>query len=267
MWSKMVRDEYGAKKPRTMRLLREQSSAANNPASTAREPECNIIRGALVGISDQLISPRAQTGHAGNNGNIRFDGAYAIPTETSHRLDNLQRRVIVDNAQVRVTDPLGGSYYIEAMTRDMEKSITHWMEEIRKRGGIVKAIKDGYIQQMLARSSYTYQRQLQTGEKVKIGVNKFTVEEEKTREPEFLRYDASIYDRQLDRLKQIKAERDSSKVETSLAALHEAAEKSKADQKLNLMPWVIDCVKSYATVAEIFKVFKDEFGEFREPGL
>ena len=267
MWSKLTKEEYGAKKPRTMRMLREQSSASANPCSTAREPECNIIRGALVGLSDQLVSPRAQTGHAGSNGNIRYDGAYAIPTETSHRLDNLQRRVIVDSAQVRVADPLGGSYYVEALTRDMEKNIRYWMEEIKKRGGIVKAIKGGYIQQMIAKSAYPYQRQVQTGEKVKVGVNKFTVEEEKTREPEFLKYDPSIYDRQLARLKEIKAERDNSQVERSLAALRETTIKSKEDHTLNLIPWVMDCVKSYATVGEIFKVFKEEFGEFREPGL
>ena len=268
MWVRIMKEEYGAKKPRSLRAQGVDVGAASNACSTAREPECNTIRGALLGVRSMLIDPGAMYGNrGGGNGNIRYDGAYAIPTETSHRLDHLQPRVTRENAKVRVMDPLAGSYYVEAMSKDIEEKTRYWMEEIRKHGGMIQGIENGFIQQMISKSAYTLQKQFQTGEKTKIGVNKFAVEEEKTREPEFLKYDWTIHERQIARLNKVKTERDTGQVERSLIALREATISSKKDRRINLIPWVMDCVKSYATVSEIFQIFKDEFGEFREPGF
>jgi methylmalonyl-CoA mutase N-terminal domain/subunit len=156
-------------------------------------------------------------------------------------------------------DPLAGSYYLESLTNELEKRMIETMKEVENSGGIVKAISEGYIQSEVSKQAYVHEKRIQSGEEIKVGVNKYRIEEEE-RNIEFHEYDPKQAEEQMKRLGKIKEGRDNEEVQKKLDKLREVA---KTDE--NLMPYIIEAVKSYATVGEISNVFREVFGEFKEP--
>jgi methylmalonyl-CoA mutase N-terminal domain/subunit len=156
-------------------------------------------------------------------------------------------------------DPLAGSFYIESLTNRLEEKIIECMKKVEERGGIVKAVSNGYIQGEVARQAYAYEMKIQSGEIVKVGVNKYRIDEEE-RSIEFHEYNENAMNEQTKRLKKVKKERDNSEVKKTLNKLRDAAKSNE-----NLMPFIIDTVKCYSTVGEITGVLKEIFGEFKEP--
>jgi methylmalonyl-CoA mutase N-terminal domain/subunit len=157
-------------------------------------------------------------------------------------------------------DPLGGSYYIEWLTKKMEEKIVKCMGEVEEKGGMVQAVGSGFIQQQVARQAYLFERGIQNGKIVKIGVNKYVTEESEEYEIQFHPYDAKVQDEQIRRLNEIKSQRDEGLVQKSLEILRDAAQEGK-----NVMPYLLDSVKEYCTLGEITRIFKEVFGTFKEP--
>ena len=157
-------------------------------------------------------------------------------------------------------DPLAGSYFMETLTKEMEEKILEEMEKVEKVGGMVEAVSSGYVQREVARQAYDYERKLQEGTVTKVGVNKYT--EGVDMEVELHEYSDEWAVLQIERLKQLRSTRDNKAVQRSLKALERSAK-----EKANVMPYLVDCCKCYATVGEMANVFRDVFGEFREPSI
>jgi methylmalonyl-CoA mutase N-terminal domain/subunit len=162
----------------------------------------------------------------------------------------------------RVADPLGGSYYVEALTDEMEARVVEIMDDLERRGGMVKAVEDGYLQRLIAEEAFRVQQAITTGERQIVGVNLFETDEE---QPEVQGYEMDEKGRlrQLERLAHVKRSRSGADVRTTLDALRAAA--GRDDD--NLMPRLIDCAKAYCTVGEMVDVLKDEWGEFQQPAV
>ena len=157
-------------------------------------------------------------------------------------------------------DPLAGSYYVESLTNEFEKRIMEAMAEVDKQGGIVRAISEGYVQAQVSKQAYEMEKAIQNGEFIKIGVNKYRTEDEEEREVEFHEYKHELAEEQVRRLNAVREKRNDAEVKEKLEIL---AEKAKGTE--NLMPYLIDAVKVYATIGEIADVFREVFGEFDEP--
>jgi methylmalonyl-CoA mutase N-terminal domain/subunit len=157
-------------------------------------------------------------------------------------------------------DPLGGSYFVETLTKEMEQKILEEMEKVEKVGGMVEAVSSGYVQSEVARQAYEYEKKLQSGDIIKVGVNKYT--EGVDMEVELHEYSDESAKLQIKRLKELKRDRDGSAVKTSLQALEKAAREKK-----NVMPYLVDCCKNYATVGEMADIFRQVFGEHVEPNI
>jgi methylmalonyl-CoA mutase, N-terminal domain len=157
-------------------------------------------------------------------------------------------------------DPLGGSYFVEALTDQMEEEALKYINKIDDLGGIVRAIELGYPQQEIANAAYAYQKQIERKEKTVVGVNKFQVDEEKS--IEFLKIDPEVEEKQVARLKEVKQTRNQARVTACLADLKKAAQGPE-----NLMPGILAAVKEYATLQEICDVFREVFGTYRDPGM
>ena len=219
----------------------------------AEDPDLNLVRGAygalalaLAGVQSMLVAGK--------------DEAFAIPTEETARLALATQQVLAEETDVtRVVDPLGGSYYVEALTNLKEKEIMAVIEKIESLGGSTKAIEIGYMQKVIADGAFMRQKMEESGELTVVGANKYAVAgpacEMEVHEP-----DPESLRRQLERLKDVKNTRNYGDVSASLKKLRSAAEGSE-----NLMPCIIDAVKAYATVGEISSTLKDVFGEFKEP--
>jgi methylmalonyl-CoA mutase N-terminal domain/subunit len=170
-------------------------------------------------------------------------------------------QMLIDEMGVGDTvDPLAGSYYVESLTNEFEKRIRDVMAEVENQGGIVKGIANGYIQAQVSAQAYEMEKAIQNGEFVKIGVNKYRTEDEEEREVEFHEYEPALAEEQVRRLYAVREKRDDNAVKEKLDTLRE-----KAAGTENLMPYLIEAVKVYATVGEIADVFREVFGEFQEP--
>jgi methylmalonyl-CoA mutase N-terminal domain/subunit len=157
-------------------------------------------------------------------------------------------------------DPLAGSYFIETLTKQMEEKILEEMKKIDEMGGMIKAVETGYVQKEVARQAYEFEKGVQKGELVKVGVNKYTEGEEM--EVELHEYRQESVKEQIQRLREVKRERNGQKVVQTLRDLEKAAREEK-----NVMPHLLECCKAYATVGEMTKIFKEVYGEFKEPSL
>jgi methylmalonyl-CoA mutase N-terminal domain/subunit len=187
-----------------------------------------------------------------------MDEALALPTEKSVRIALRTQQVIAYESGVAdVIDPLGGSYYVEALTDRIEADAMKYIDRIEDMGGSLRAIESGYQQREIQEASYHYQREVDEHYRIVVGVNEFTSEEEER--PEILRVREEVVRRQVDRLNRVRAERDAAKAEQMLRLLEDAA-KSEA----NLMPVLIECVENYVTLGEICQVLRGVFGEQRE---
>ncbi len=248
MWAKIMRDRFGAKSPRSQQLRFHTQTAGST--LTAQQPDNNVVRVTVQAMA--AILGGTQSLHT----NAR-DEALALPTEESARLALRTQQILAYESGLTDTiDPLAGSYYVEALTDAIEAAAWTYIEYIDQMGGAVAAIEQGYIQQEIRRAAYDTQMAIERGDQVVVGVNRFTVEQE--RQPELLRVDPNIGRVQAERLAKLRAERAEEPVREALADLRAAAEGTA-----NLMPKIIQAVRVYATLGEICDTLRQVFGEYR----
>jgi len=252
LWARLLRDRYDVKNKKALFL--RGIFGGGGSGMTKQQPENNIVRGAYYALAAALSG--AQT-----TALCSFDEAYTIPTERAALLSLRTFQILMDEIGLRDTvDPLAGSYFLETLTKEMEEKILEEMEKIEKLGGMVEAVSSGYVQREVSRQAYEYERNLQEGKVTKVGVNKYT--EGVDMEVELHEYDDQWSLLQIERLKALKKERDNKAVTENLKSLEKAANNQK-----NVMPYLIECCKGYATLGEMANIFRDVFGEYREPGI
>lgn len=250
-YAKIMKERFGAKNPESMRLRFHCQTAA----ATLTKPQykINIVRTTIQALSAVLGG--TQSLHT--NG---YDEAFAIPTEDAMKMALRTQQIIADETNVtQVIDPLGGSYYVEALTTDYEKRIFEILKEVEERGGAVKLIEQGWFQKQIADFAYETALRKQSGEKPVIGVNRY-LEDEDFADIEIHPYDQSTADRQVARTKRVRAERDEKKVQALYDELVEVAK----DTSKNMMPVTIELVKNGATMGEIVEKLKGLWGTYRE---
>ncbi|WP_456325988.1 acyl-CoA mutase large subunit family protein [Palaeococcus sp. (in: euryarchaeotes)] len=251
LWAKIMKEKFNAKNPKSM-LLRFHTQTGGSTL-TAQQPENNIVRVAIQALAAVLGG--TQSLHTNS-----YDEALSLPTEKSVRIALRTQQIIAyESGVVDTIDPLGGSYYIEWLTDHIEEEATKYIEKIEAMGGMMRAIERGYIQKEIADSSYKHQREVEEKKRIIVGVNEFVVEEEL--DVEILKVDPSIREKQIERLKKLKASRDNKKVQEALDALRKAAEK----EDVNLMPYIIEAHKNLATLGEVTNVLREVWGEYRAP--
>jgi methylmalonyl-CoA mutase N-terminal domain/subunit len=252
MWAKIMRDRFGAKNPRSW-LLRTHAQTAG-VSLMAQQPLVNVARTTLQALAAVLGG--TQSLHTNS-----YDETYALPTEDAATLALRTQQVIAEESGVpAVADPLGGSYFVEALTDKVEAEAWRYIERIDAMGGIVRAIEEGYPQREIAQSAYEFQRKVDSGERGIVGVNKY-VTDEKDNIPT-LKIDHAPERGQIDRIRALRARRDAKKADAALARVRQAA---AADE--NLMPPIIEAVKADVTLGEICQIFRDTFGEHRDPAF
>ena len=253
LWARIMKERYGATVPKAQ-MLRVHVHTAGS-VLTAQQPLNNVVR-----ITWQALSA-VLGGGIQSMACCAYDEAIALPTEESATLALRTQQLLAHESGVTDTiDPLAGSYYVESLTNKIEQEAYEYIEKIDKMGGAVAAIEQGYMQQEMAAHAYEYQHDVELGKRTVIGVNKFA-DNKKMAEQEVLTADLSVGERQIARLNKMKAGRDNAAVEAALAKLREAAKGTE-----NLMPYLIDAVKTYATLGEICGVLREEFGEYKQSG-
>lgn len=252
LWARIMKERYGASVPKAQ-MLRVHVHTAGS-VLTAQQPLNNVVR-----ITWQALS--AVLGGIQSMACCAYDEAIALPTEESATLALRTQQLLAYESGVTDTiDPLAGSYYIETLTDKIEKEAYDYIDKIDRMGGAVAAIEQGYMQQEMAAHAYEYQHEVELGKRTVIGVNKFN-DSKKLAEQDVLMADLSVGERQIARLEKMKAARDNEAVKAALEKLREAAKCTE-----NLMPYLIDAVKTYATLGEICGVLREEFGEYKQSG-
>jgi methylmalonyl-CoA mutase N-terminal domain/subunit len=250
-WAKLMKEKYGAKDKRSLQF--RFSTGGMGGGLTAEQPLNNIARASIYAMAAVFSGTRSL--------NLAcFDEVYAIPSDLAIRTSLRVQQILANETGVAdVVDPLGGSYYVEKLTDEMEAKIGEIIGKIENDGGIVKMIESGAIQRELARQSYAIQKRISSGEKVLVGVNKFKVKEEE-KDLEVYKTDPETINRQLQRLKAVKENRDQGKVENALQQLESAAVRGD-----NLIPYLFEPLTAKATVGEIIDTLKKVYGTFKEP--
>jgi methylmalonyl-CoA mutase N-terminal domain/subunit len=252
VWASNLKEKYGVKDPRNLWL--RGLFAGGGSGLTKAEPENNIMRGAYYAMAAALSG--AQT-----TALCSFDEAFTIPTPRAALLSLRTCQLLMDEVGLRDTvDPLAGSYFMETLTKQMDEKILEEMETIENLGGIVECIRSGFIQKKLAQQAFEFERDLQRGDLVKVGVNKYVTEEEP--EVELHEYNEAWAEEKIKGLKELRKTRSSQPVVDSLRNLECIAREGG-----NVMYPLVECCKAYATVGEMSDVFKDVFGEFVQPAL
>lgn len=251
LWARIIKERFGARNPRSMTL--RMIAGGGGGGLTVQQPENNIVRGAYYALISALSGTQTMA-------LCSYDEAYTIPSKKAALISLRTMQILADEMGLRDTvDPLGGSYYIEWLTNEIEKKIAECMKKVEEMGGMVKVIESGYIQGEVSRQAYIQEKKIQSGEITKIGVNKYLMEEEEP-EVELHPFDTRAAQEQRRKLKEIKSKRNEDEVKEALLRLKKAAQ-----TKENVMPHILKAVKSYATLGEITKVFKEVFGVFKEP--
>ncbi len=252
LWAEIMRERFGAENPKSM-LLRFHTQTAGSTL-TAQQPDNNVVRVALQALAAVLGG--TQSLHTNSR-----DEALALPSEDSVRIALRTQQILAYETGVAdVVDPLGGSYYVECLTAEIEKRVKEELAKIDEMGGAVSAINSGYIQRQIQDSAYQYQMKVETKEQIIVGQNQFTIEEES--QPELLRVDPAVQAAQEQRLRELKSQRDQNQVEKALAAVAAAAR-----EEANLFPPVLDAVRAYATLGEICGVLREVYGEYQARDL
>ena len=254
IWAKTLKERYGATTPESLKL--KILAHAGGSLMTKERAELNIARntiacmaGALGGI--QLIGLKT------------MDEVFGIPAEKAQLIAiGTQHVVAYETGVPDVVDPLGGSYYVETLTKEFENQVVSEMERIEKMGGVVKGVESGYFRRVIAEDAYKSHKDLELGRKIKVGVNKFRVEEEFSLRP--YRLDPQEEVRQIEELKELKRSRNNSLVEKTLRDLRDMASRPSGTEN-NLVPPIIEAVKAYATMGEICGTLREVFGEYQEP--
>jgi methylmalonyl-CoA mutase N-terminal domain/subunit len=224
---------------------------------TPQQPLNNLTRVALQALAAVLGGTQSLHTDA-------YDEALAVPTSEAALLALRQQQIIAEETGVANTvDPLGGSWFVEALTNETERQVWRYLDEIDRRGGMVKAITEGYPQREIADAAYRFQREFDAGERTIVGVNSWVDETEPPRVP-VLQVPAGSLERHMARLTRTRRERDAAAVEQALRGLREAAARPGSSES-NLMPHFIRCATAYATLGEMCRVLRGVFGEYREP--
>ena len=251
LWAKIMKERFHAKNPRSMWMrMHVQTSGCT---LTAQQPLNNIVRTTIQALAAVLGG--TQSLHTNS-----FDEALCLPTEEAVRVALRTQQIIAYESGVADTvDPLAGSYYIEALTNEMEEKAMEYIQKIDDMGGAIAAIEKGFFQKEIANSAYRYQREIDEKKRIIVGVNEYTIKGEEEYPLKILRVDPKVEEEQIARLQKVKRERDNRKVKEVLEKLHYAAEKDE-----NLMPTIIEAVKAYATLGEITEVLRKVYGEYKE---
>ncbi|GAH85851.1 unnamed protein product, partial [marine sediment metagenome] len=228
LWAKIVKNEFGATNPKAMMM--KMIAGGGGGGLTIEQPENNIVRGAYYALISALSGTQTMA-------LCSYDEAYTIPSEKAAILSLRTMQILIEEMGLCDTaDPLGGSYYVEALTDQLEDKIVDCMNKVEKQGGIVSAISEGKIQKEVSRQAYLYEKMIQSGELVKVGVNKYQIEEGEEKTIEIHEHDPSLVKQQIKALNQIKKTRDNKKVMKNLEKLRAMAQTDE-----NLMPYIIDC--------------------------
>ena len=250
IWARELRERYGAKSPRSW-LMRFHTQTAG-VSLTAQQPEVNIVRTALEAMAAVLGG--TQSLHTNS-----FDEALALPTEDAVRIALRTQQVIAhETGVVNTIDPLGGSYYVEHLTNELERQAYEYFDRIEKLGGVVEAIKENFFQREIAEASFRYQAEVERGQRIIVGVNRYELEDEPP--IAILKIDPALERKQIDRVQALRARRDSAAAESALAALKAAA----ARDDVNLMPLILDCARAYVTMGEMCDAWREVWGVWRE---
>ncbi|HOO59389.1 MAG TPA: methylmalonyl-CoA mutase family protein [Candidatus Mcinerneyibacteriales bacterium] len=250
IWATLMKEKFLAQSSKSM-MLRFHTQTGGSTL-TAQQPDNNIVRVAIQTLAAVLGG--TQSLHTNSR-----DEALALPTEDSVRIALRTQQIVAHESGVANTvDPLAGSYYVEALTSRIYNEAMDYIEKIEEMGGMVKAIEKGYIQKEIQDAAYRYQKDVEKGDRIVVGVNKFTVKEEAPRD--LLKVDPALRDLQVKKLAKTKAERDNEAVKKALKALEDAA----AKPDVNLMPLIIDAVREYASLGEICNILREVYGEYKE---
>jgi methylmalonyl-CoA mutase N-terminal domain/subunit len=262
IWYRLMKDRFGARNQRTW-LMRFHTQTAG-VSLTAQQPMNNIARVAIQAMAAVLGG--TQSLHTDS-----YDEALALPTAEAARIALRTQQIIAYESGVAQTvDPLGGAYFVERLTLDMEKGAFDYFDKLDAMGGMVRAIENGYPQKEIAEASYQYQRAVEAREKIIVGVNDFAIEE---KQPEILYIDETVAQQQTRKLQALRARRDSAEVRRRLDALKSAASQEPvvpsdgSISQANTMPFIIDCVRAYTTVGEICDALREVYGTYEEVSI
>ncbi len=249
LWAKIMKERFGAKKDKSM-MLRFHSQTAGSTL-TAQQVDNNIVRVTIQTLAAVLGG--TQSLHTNSR-----DEALALPTEQSVKIALRTQQIVAHESGVTNTiDPLAGSYYVEALTDQIEKEAEEYISKIDAMGGVIAAIEAGYIQTEIQKSAYRFNQEMERGERIIVGQNKFQEKEEQKKD--LLKIDEKVQRDQVEFLNKIRAQRNNTEIEQKITAL-----KNAAQGESNLMPFILDAVKSYASIGEICNAMREVFGEYKE---
>jgi len=253
VWAKIMKDWFGAKKVESMSMkFHTQTGGAE---LTAQQPEVNIVRTTIQALAAVLGGTQSLHVNA-------YDEALGLPTEKAAKLAVRVQQVIANESGVTETvDPMGGSYYLEWLTDELEEKVWRKIEQVERMGGMVRAVELGFPQREIAESAYRLQKRIEEGDLPVIGVNIYREEEEQ--EVEIFRPDSEARDKVISRLRSYRGERLEEKVKDSLNQLTKVAEK----EEVNVVPYILECIKRGVTVGEISGVLREVWGEYRDPSI
>jgi len=252
IWARLMKDRFHAKNPRSWQLRTHAQTAG--VSLTAQQPLNNVARVALQGLAAVLGG--TQSLHTNS-----MDETLALPTEEAATVALRTQQILAHESGVVATpDPLGGSYFVEALTDKVEEEALRYIRRIDEMGGIIAAVERGYPQKEIADSAYKFQQQVEREERIIVGVNRFVSDEEVA--IPVLRIDPEIERRQIERIQAVRARRDAAAYAKAVEALRDACMSSK-----NLVPYVLDAVRAYATLGEVSDVFREAYGVYREPAV
>jgi methylmalonyl-CoA mutase N-terminal domain/subunit len=251
VWARIMRERFGARDPRSW-MCRFHTQTAGC-SLTAQQPYNNVVRTTIQALAAVLGGTQSLHTNA-------LDEALALPTEFTAMLALRTQQIIAhESGVVNTVDPLAGSYFVEKLTSEMEQGCYEYFEKIDAMGGMIAAIERGFPQKEIHEAAYRYQQAVDRREKIIVGVNEYVVEKEPVEVP-ILSIDESVAEIQRERLRRLRARRDNAKVTRALEALKEAARGTE-----NTMPYILECVRAYATLGEICDALKEVFGEYHEP--
>jgi len=249
IWAREMKERFGARNPRSWWMRFHTQTAGCSLA--AQQPELNLVRTAIQALA--AVMGGTQSLHTNS-----WDEALALPSEKAARLALRTQQIIAYESGVANTiDPLGGSFFVEALTNQMEEECYHYFRQIEDLGGVIPAIETGFFQREIAEASYRYQREIETRERISVGVNEYVMDE--PIEIPILEMDPKGEQRERQRLARLRRERDSALASRSLSALRQACQGSE-----NLMPYILDAVNAYCALGEICDVMRQVFGEYQE---
>jgi methylmalonyl-CoA mutase, N-terminal domain len=255
IWSRVMKERFGAKNPKSWQMRFHAQTAG--VSLTVQQPINNISRVAIQALAAVLGG--AQSLHCD-----AYDEALALPTERAALIALRTQQIIAEETGViNTVDPLGGSYFVEKLTNELEEECLEYFRKIDAIGGMVEAIDAGFPQKEIHESAYQYQRAVERNEKVIVGVNAYQMDGNELGEPNILQIDETVEQQQSERLKKLRAERNNTEVNRVLTALQRGAE----DPEVNTMPLLIDCARADVTLGEMCDALRPIFGEYQEPAF